>query len=109
MEAAIPVPRLLMGGLALVLFAAAPVEAFANGFHCRLGQYWRPSLHVCQNHPYSSADRLARTTDGLEAPRGRAGHPVVSTDTRVIPGGRVVTQGHVVLRYLVQTSVVERY
>lgn len=111
MTLAVPLCRSLLALLSLGVSASAPCDALARGYRCPSGQYWRPSLGVCQDHPYASRGprQRTRTGNGLEAARRPAGHPVVTTDTQVIPGDRVISGGHLVLRYVVQTSVVEKY
>ncbi len=92
------------------------------GYHCPLGEYWRPSLRLCQGGPYSGGVQAGPrpvaalpsepsvpprpVTEGPSIPSN--GH-VVSTDTRVVDRRRDVGRGGVTVTYTVRTRVTERY
>lgn len=104
--------RIGIGLLGLLAWASTPAEAhrLVHGFHCPLGQYWRPSLGICQSAPYNGhSDRVARRLDPPWAGAPRSAPPSVSTHTQVLSRSRTVSGTGVVVRYVVQTSVVERY
>ncbi len=66
--------------LAACLCPAQPAEA-SHGFPCRLGRYFRPSLGVCQGHPYRSSALRGRT---IMVPRLAAARPLGPIRIRVV-------------------------
>lgn len=91
-------------------------EALSRGYHCPLGQYWRPSLRLCQGMPY----RGYTTTRSPEGQAFESDHsdPVpltvrprrtVETETRILGRRRSVSPDGVTVSYVVQTRVKEHY
>lgn len=108
-----PARRLPVAVLGLLLFVPGPAEAHRlHGYHCPLGEYWRPSLGICQGHPYDGAwGRHARAREPLRtrSPIVQSAAPSVSTHTQVVSRSRTVSRAGIVVRYVVRTSVEERY
>lgn len=92
------------------------------GFHCPNGQYWRPSLGICQGSPYR--DQTDQTYAPLQGSRpltvqrdptvGLGEAPsavrrVVDTDTRITDRHRAMGKDGVIVTYVVRTRVTERY
>lgn len=96
-----------------------------TGYRCPLGQYWRPSLGICQGEPYGGG-RAAYPVEPevRREPPARVAAPqqtlppiqsassarrIVDTDTKVVGRSRRVTRNGVMVTYEVRTKVTERY
>lgn len=100
--------------------APFPGPVALPGYHCPPGQWWRPSLRVCQGVPYGGTATLPLVAPPAAAvavlppdaaPRsvpGAIGARTVSTDTRVVGRRRWRTRDGSTTTYTVVTKVVER-
>lgn len=92
---------------------ATPAPMVPPGYHCPLGQWWRPSLRTCQGVPRGAARNSLPSpvaAPSIPAPStvpGAIGSRTVSTDTRVVGRRRWRTRDGSTTTYTVVTRVVE--
>lgn len=114
--------RSLIVGLCLLLLTPVVSEAHYRhrhrshafsariyGFHCASGQFWRPSLGTCQNHPYNDNRPRPAAFLASVSPHPRLTPASVTTNTRVLARSRRIFGHNMLVKYVVQTRVVEKY
>ncbi len=85
------------------------------GYHCPLGQIWRPSMSVCQTGPWRGQQARAHaaappaTQVSHAATGAQSARHIVDTQTRVLDRRREVSPDGVTVTYVVETHVTERY